>query len=324
MTNDRIALSHGSGGRLMTELISDVFLKSFKNKVLNQLDDSAEIEINCKRIAFTTDTYTIKPVFFPGGDIGKLAVCGTINDLACKGARAIALSVGIIVEDGFLISDLKKIVNSMANTAKNNGVGVVTGDTKVVNKGDVDGIFINTSGVGTIQKNMHISSVNARVGDLIIISGTIADHGVSILNVRENLGLRPAIKSDVNSISPLVEDCVSLGQYIHVMRDPTRGGLASVLNEISSQSKVGIKIYEKDIPIKKHVWNACGILGLDPLYIANEGKLVLFVDKNKANNIYLVFYNRHYFIIIDAITKIVRTIINKIINNLQIYFNHFV
>ena len=285
MKNDRITLSHGSGGRLMANLISQVFLESFNNRTLNRLDDAAKLDIDKNKIAFTTDSYTVKPLFFPGGDIGKLAVCGTVNDLAVMGAKPVALSASFIIEDGFLIDSLKKIVTSMANTAKECRVNIVTGDTKVVGRGEADGIFINTSGIGIINRNMNISCSGAKEGDVIIVSGTIADHGIAILNVRENLGLKPEIKSDVGSVYPLVESCLSLSRYIHLMRDPTRGGLVSVLNEIAKASKVGIKISEKDIPIDKKVSSACNILGLDPLNMANEGKVVIFADSKKAKEI---------------------------------------
>ena len=285
MKHERITLSHGGGGRLMADLISKVFLDSFNNKALNRLDDAAKINIANNRVAFTTDSYTVKPLFFPGGDIGKLAICGTVNDLAVMGARPVALSVSFIIEDGFLIDILKKIVISMAKTAKKCNVNIVTGDTKVVGKGEADGIFINTSGIGIIHKDMSVSCMNAKVGDLIIISGAIAEHGISILNAREKLGLKPAIKSDVVSVYPLVESCSSLFKYIHVMRDPTRGGLVGVLNEIAKASNVGIKLFEEKIPVKKGVALACEILGLDYLNVANEGKIVLFISPKKAKKI---------------------------------------
>ena len=292
MSKDTITLSHGSGGKLMQELIQSVFVKSFKNKILTRLDDSAELQLPQKNIAFTTDSYTVKPLFFPGGDIGKLAVCGTVNDLAVKGAKPIALSLSFIIEEGFLLDSLKKIVESIAKTAKDCDVAIVTGDTKVVGKGEADGIFINTSGVGIIHSNMNISSVNVKLGDAIIISGTLADHGISILSSRENLDFKPAIKSDVASIYPLVNKCRAFAKYIHTMRDPTRGGVVSVLNEIAQSSRVGIKIYEDSIPLNRSVRNACDILGLDPLYLANEGKIVLFVNLKKSKQI-LAQLKRH-------------------------------
>lgn len=285
MLSERISLSHGSGGRLMADLISDLFLKDFDNNILNNLDDAAKLNIGSERIAFTTDSYTVKPLFFPGGDIGKLAVCGTANDLAVMGARPIAISVSFIIEDGFLIATLKKIVNSIAKTAKQANIEIVTGDTKVVGKGEADGIFINTSGVGVIHDNMDVSCRNVKVGDLVIVSGEIAEHGISILNSRENLGLKPEINSDVACVYPLVKNCLGLSKYIHAMRDPTRGGMVSVLNEIAKASDLGIKIYEKDIPVKKQVAAACEILGLDALSIANEGKVVFFVEPKVAKSV---------------------------------------
>jgi hydrogenase expression/formation protein HypE len=285
MNNDRITLSHGSGGRSMANLISELFVKNFSNKVLNSLDDAAKLNIPGNKIAFTTDSYTVKPIFFPGGDIGKLAVCGTANDLAVMGAKPVAISVSFIIEDGFLIDDLKKIVISIAQAARQNAINIVTGDTKVVGNGEADGLFINTSGIGIIQKDFNVSCINAKVGDVVIVSGTIAEHGISILNARENLGLKSDIKSDVACVYPLVKSCLGLSKYIHVMRDPTRGGLVSVLNEIAKASSVGIKISEEIIPIRKQVRSACDILGLDPLNIANEGKVVFFVERSKAKAI---------------------------------------
>jgi len=292
MSRDTITFSHGSGGRIMQELIRSLFVKNFKNKILEQLDDAAALQLPQKNIAFTTDSYTVKPLFFPGGDIGKLSVCGTANDLAVKGAKAVALSLSFIIEESFSIEILKKIVESIAKTAKLSQVSIVTGDTKVVGRTEADGIFINTSGIGIIDKKMNVSCRNVRPHDAIIITGTIADHGIAILNARESLGFKPAIKSDVASVYPLVKACLKYASYIHAMRDPTRGGLASVLNEIAQASNVGIKIYEDRLPIRKSVKNACDILGLDPLYLASEGKIVLFVDVNKSKQI-LAQLKRH-------------------------------
>ncbi|MFH1621586.1 MAG: hydrogenase expression/formation protein HypE [Candidatus Omnitrophota bacterium] len=285
MNSDRINLSHGSGGRLMADLISGLFLKKFNCKTLDKLDDAARLNIGSGKIAFTTDSYTVKPLFFPGGDIGKLAVCGTANDLAVMGARPMAISVSFIIEDGFLIDTLTKIVNSIAKTAKENKIDIVTGDMKVVGKGEADGIFINTSGIGVIQGKMNVSCRDVKVGDLVVVSGEIAEHGIAILNSRENLGLKPDIKSDVASVYPLVKNCLSLSKYIHAMRDPTRGGMISVLNEIAKASRVGIKIFEKNLPVKKQIAAACEILGLDALNIANEGKVVFFVNPKGVKNV---------------------------------------
>jgi len=285
MSNKTITISHGSGGRAMQELIQNLFIKSFKNEELEKLDDAAELLLPKSRNAFTTDSYTVKPIFFPGGDIGKLAVCGTVNDLATKGAKAIALSVSFIVEENFSLKNFEKIVTSIAETAKDCSVSIVTGDTKVVNRKEIDGIFINTSGIGVIYEKINASCKNVRLDDVVILSGTIGDHGMAILSARENLGFKPTIKSDVNSIYPLVNESIKYAGYIHAMRDPTRGGLATVLNEIAQASNVGIKIEEQRIPIKKSVKAASEILGIDPLYLANEGKVVMFVDKNKSRQI---------------------------------------
>jgi len=285
MRQDRISLSHGSGGSLMADLIDEVFIGSFGNKILGALDDAARLNLPKNKIAFTTDSYTVKPLFFPGGDIGKLAVCGTLNDLSVMGAKPLAISVSFIIEEGFLISDLRKIVGSMAAAAKECGVWIVTGDTKVVGRKEADGLFINTSGVGTLHDGMSVSCRFVKEGDAVILSGEIAEHGVAILDSREKLGLEPKIKSDVACVYHLIKSCLGFSKYIHAMRDPTRGGLVSVLNEIARASGVGIKICENDIPVKKEVVSACDLLGLDYLSMANEGKVVFFVDSGKAKSI---------------------------------------
>lgn len=278
MRHDKVLLPMGAGGLLSQELMESVFLPGYGNKTLCQMDDSAELAIGGVRIAFTTDSFTVKPAFFPGGDIGKLSICGTVNDLSAKGARPLAISAGFILEEGFPIPSLTEIVNSMRTAAEAAGAQIVTGDTKVVGRGEADGIYINTSGIGAIIEGMDISCAAARPGDCIIISGSLADHGVAILNARENLKVSPAIESDVGCVAEIVEKLSALGSSIHVMRDPTRGGLASVLNEISAASEVNIRIFEKTLPIKQGVLSCCDLLGLDPLYLANEGKLVVIVE----------------------------------------------
>ena len=275
---DKITLSMGAGGRMSSELMETVFMPAYGNDILNNLDDSAELLIGNARVAYTTDSYTVKPIFFPGGDIGKLSICGTVNDLSVKGAKPMAISAGFIIEDGFPIESLKKIVRSMKETSLDAGVQIVTGDTKVVSRGEADGIFINTSGIGFILPEMNVSCRNARVGDDVIISGSIGDHGMAIMNARENLGFHPAIQSDVAPIWKIVDTISGLGRHIHAMRDPTRGGVASVLNEIAKASRVNIKIFEKSLPIKDSIATSCNLLGLDPLYIANEGKVIIFCD----------------------------------------------
>ena len=275
MKQDRILLAHGSGGRKQQALIRDIFAKKFSNPILNDFDDAAEID----GLAFTTDSYVVKPLFFPGGDIGKLAVCGTVNDLAMKGAKPLYLSASAIIEEGFEIDKLERIVESMAKACTSAGVIIVTGDTKVVEKGGADGIFITTSGIGQILPKVNISSKNAKVGDAVIISGSVAEHGIAVMNERNSLGFSGDIKSDVAPLNKIVEKI--LGKYpqvVHVMRDPTRGGVASALNEIAEMSKVGILVDENKIPIKPLIKEACDLLGLDPLHVANEGKFVAFVN----------------------------------------------
>jgi len=282
---DRISLSDGGGGRSSAQLIEGIFLTAYGNKTLRRLEDSAQLTLGKNEIAFTTDSYVIKPIFFPGGDIGRLAVCGTVNDLAVKGATPLALSVGFIIEEGFLVDDLKKIARSICSTAVECKVEIAAGDTKVVARGEADGIFINTSGIGLIMDDMDISCSNAKVGDDIIITGTIADHGISILNVREGLGFKPEIQSDLMHMDGVVEEIASFGKGLHVMRDPTRGGLASTLNEIARSSKVNIEIFEDKIPLRREVEACCELLGLDPLYVANEGKVVIFSAPNVTTDL---------------------------------------
>jgi hydrogenase expression/formation protein HypE len=285
-THDKILLAHGSGGRLSHELIDRVFKARFSNALLNQGDDSAEFEIQkpvC-RMAFTTDSYVVKPLFFPGGDIGRLAVCGTVNDLAMKGAHPLYMSVGFIIEEGFSFNELETVADSMAAAAKESGVSIVTGDTKVVDNGACDGLFINTAGVGIIPEGVNISGANAKPGDMVIISGTIGDHGAAVINVRNNFGLKGDLKSDVTPLAGLVNQMLRAGK-VNVLRDPTRGGLATTLNEIAKQSGVSISIEETKIPVRSEVKGACEMLGLDPLYVANEGKLVAIVPAENAASV---------------------------------------
>lgn len=280
-----ITLAHGSGGKLSSDLIKGI-LKSFRNPILKKLDDSAVLEgiPSCGkgRLAFTTDSYVINPIFFPGGDIGKLAVCGTINDLSMVGAIPKYLSVGAIIEEGFPLDDLSRIIASMARTAKKAGVEIVTGDTKVVGRGNADKLFINTSGIGIIGESVRISSSNAKHGDMIILSGTVADHGMAVISARKEFGFKTTIKSDCAPLNKLVMAMLKTSRNIHVMRDPTRGGLASALNEIAENSGVGIEIREKDIPVDKQTRGLCEMLGFDPLYVANEGKLVAVAPRKDS------------------------------------------
>lgn len=284
MKEDIILLAHGSGGTFMHRLIEKQIVPAVGKEKLSKLDDAAEIEIQGFRLAFTTDSYTVKPLFFKGGDIGRLAVSGTVNDLAMKGALPLALSLSLIIEEGFKLSDLEKILKSIAKTAEAAGVEIVTGDTKVVEKGSADMIFINTAGVGFIPEERSVSGSNARPGDAVIISGTIGDHGIAVINERENLGLQIPVESDVQPLNDLVEHLFAAvpAGAVHVLRDPTRGGLATTLNEIASQSNVVIRIEEERIPVKDEVKGACEILGYDPLYVANEGKMVAIIDPDYA------------------------------------------
>ncbi|MEW6555946.1 MAG: hydrogenase expression/formation protein HypE [Elusimicrobiota bacterium] len=291
METKKISLADGSGGKLTHRLIKNIFLQNLGNPILNRLDDSAicNLQSAIYNLVFTTDSYVIKPIFFPGGDIGKLSICGTINDLSMLGARPLYISLSFILEDGLQVDKLEQIVVSIAETAKKSGVKIVCGDTKVVEKGACDEIFINTSGIGIADKKIDISGHNAKLNDIVILSGTIGDHGIAVLNARQKLGLRCGrceLKSDIAPLNNLVEKMIKVcGSGIHAMRDPTRGGLATALNEIAEQSNVGIEIEESTIPLKKPVESACALLGLDPLYIANEGKLVAIVSKKDAEQI---------------------------------------
>jgi len=277
MEEKKILLSHGSGGKLSFNLIKKLVLPNFNNPYLKRLDDGAILDIEGLKLAYTTDSYTVDPLFFKGGNIGELAVYGTVNDLAMCGATPLYLSCSFIIEEGFSLSLLEKIVLSMREASTIAKVDIVTGDTKVVNKGAADKIFINTSGVGIVEEGVNISGSNAKVGDVIIINGPIGSHGIAVLSEREGLKFETDIKSDTAPLSSLVADMLEISKDIHVLRDPTRGGLSTTLNEIALSSKVDIEINEGDIPIQEEVRAACEILGYDPLYLANEGKLVVFV-----------------------------------------------
>ncbi len=278
----QIVLGHGSGGKLTSELIEKIFLPAFGNALLDKLDDQAVLEIHGIRLAFTTDSYVVTPIFFPGGDIGDLAVNGTVNDLAMSGARPLYLSVAFILEEGLATEELQRIVDSMRKAAHAAGVQLVTGDTKVVNRGNGDKIFINTAGIGVIEKPVNISASRARPGDKVILSGYIGDHGMAIMSQRENLEFEGRIESDTAPLHGLVAAMLEAGE-VHSMRDPTRGGVATTLNEIAARSKVGIYLRENDIPIRESVKGACEILGMDALYVANEGKLVAVVAAEAAD-----------------------------------------
>ncbi len=284
---DNILLGHGSGGKLSHDLIENLFAKHFKNPILDQQSDSAIIPFNGSHIAYTTDSFVVDPIFFPGGNIGNLAIAGTVNDLAVSGATPLYLSVGFIIEEGFSYSDLEKIVISMADDAKNAGVTIVTGDTKVVDKGKCDKVFINTSGIGILdKKNSKISSGSGIVpGDKIIINGSIGDHGMSVMAARNELNIRTHIKSDCACLNHMISDVLKSSNNIKFMRDATRGGLGTVLSELVKNSNFGIQVNEDELIIHENVRGLCELLGFDPLYVANEGKVVMVVGSEDAEEV---------------------------------------
>ena len=282
---EHILLAHGNGGKLTSQLIEECFLPYLQDPLLTQLDDQAIFELEGCRVAFTTDSFVVDPLFFPGGDIGKLAVCGTVNDLAVGGATPLYLSIGFIIEENFPMKELKKISSSIGAAAREAQVRIITADTKVVEKGACDKIFINTAGIGTVKKEVDFSGHNAREGDKILLSGEVGDHGIAILSSRKGIAFDTSVKSDCAPLNLLVNDLLSHAHYIHVMRDLTRGGLATILNEIALQSDRGITIYENLIPSKEEVKGMCELLGLDPLYLANEGRLAAFVHPDMAEEV---------------------------------------
>lgn len=277
-----ILMAHGGGGSLMNDLIRKVFVKAFEDQMLQASHDSATMSVEGTRLAFTTDSYVVRPLFFPGGDIGKLAVCGTVNDLAMSGAEPLALSTAFIIEEGFEKASLVKIAESMGRTAESIGVALVTGDTKVVERGKGDGVYINTSGIGVIRINADIHPKNVQPGDSVIVSGDIGRHGVAVMSAREGLAFETSVTSDCASLWSAVHWLLDAGIEIHCLRDLTRGGLASALHEIAKTRGVRIGIREREIPVIDGVTAACEILGLDPLYVANEGRFVAFVPKKDA------------------------------------------
>lgn len=285
MKTDHILLDHGGGGKISHSLITETMLPIFDNAIISRLDDGAIFKIEEKQFAFSTDTYVVDPIFFPGGNIGDLAVNGTVNDLAMCGAVPLYLSVGLIIEEGFPMTDLEIILNRMRIATKKAEVKVVTGDTKVVPKGAVDKIFINSSGIGLIPEHVNISGHNARPGDKVLLSGSIADHGITVLTQREGMNFDSPIVSDTAPLNHMVKRMLLACEDIHVLRDPTRGGVGTALNEIAISSKVGIRIYENKIPVKDEVSGICELLGFDPLYIANEGKLLAFIEADSADEV---------------------------------------
>jgi len=283
---NKILLGHGSGGRMMHDLIENLFLKHFSNTILDEQTDAAILNVGSEEIAFTTDSFVIDPLFFPGGNIGKLAVCGTVNDLAVSGAEPLYISVSMIIEEGFLMQELEVIVESLAAEAKKAGVIIVTGDTKVVNKGKCDKLFINTAGIGRIKKeNRFVSkALDIQPGDVIIINGTIGDHGMAVMNARESFNFRTSVESDCASLNHMISEV--LGQSsVKFMRDPTRGGVATVLNELVEKTKLGIELDESVMPVTSGVKAMCELLGFDPLHIANEGKVLIVASEKDGNAI---------------------------------------
>jgi hydrogenase expression/formation protein HypE len=273
----QIVLGHGSGGKLTNDLIQKVFVPAFNNDYLSRLDDQAVLQLNGSRVAFTTDAFVVTPIFFSGGDIGRLAINGTVNDLAMSGAKPLYIAAAFILEEGLATEELQRVVNSMSAAAREANVLLVTGDTKVVNRGKGDKLFITTTGLGVVDPSIQISADRALPGDKILLSGTIGDHGMAIMSQRENLEFESTIESDTAALHTLVACMLDAGVEIHCLRDPTRGGVATTLNEIAGSSRTGMIIDERQIPVRETVKGACEILGLDPLYVANEGKLLAIV-----------------------------------------------
>jgi hydrogenase expression/formation protein HypE len=282
--NEKMLLAHGSGGKLTHRLLKELVFPAFSNPILDKAEDAAILNLP-GRIAFTTDSFVVQPIFFPGGDIGKLAVCGTVNDLAMMGAKPLYLTAACIVEEGLEISILEKIIKSMAKAARAAGVKIVGGDLKVVEKNACDKIFINTTGLGLISRKINISARNARPGDVIIINGSIGEHAAAIMSARQDYKLKTSVKSDCASLNHLIAGLLTKSGNIRVMRDPTRGGVATTLNEIAQQSNVEIQLQEDALPISAAVRGFCEILGIDPLYMANEGKVLVFVAKNDSEKV---------------------------------------
>jgi hydrogenase expression/formation protein HypE len=292
---EKIVLGHGSGGKMMNDLIRDIFLPPLDNPILRIGDDAGVVSPNGNTFfSISTDAHVVSPLFFPGGDIGKLAVCGTVNDVAMMGAKPLYLTASFILEEGLEIETLINIVNSMKEVADEADVQIIAGDTKVVERGKADGIYISTSGIGNVYPMVSISGNQAKPGDHIILSGTIGDHGIAVLGARGELGFTSNIQSDVAPLNHLIETMLNTSKEIHVLRDPTRGGVASVLNEIANQSNVGIFIDEESIPVNPSVQAACEMLGFDPLYIANEGKLVAFVSERDSQKVLETMHQTKY------------------------------
>ena len=312
---DKVLLGHGSGGKLSAQLVERVFLPAFGNPTLDQLNDQATFAIDGVRLAMTTDSFVVKPLFFPGGDIGSLAVHGTVNDLAMGGAQPLYLSVAFILEEGLPMDSLHRIADSLHRAAHAAGVQIITGDTKVVEQGKGDGLFINTTGIGVVPNGLQLGSERAKPGDKIILSGSLGDHGIAILAQREGLEFDTTIESDSAPLHKLVDAILGTGAVVRVMRDPTRGGLSSSLNEIATRSQVGMVIDEEKIPVREEVRGACEMLGLDPLYVANEGKMIAIVEPDAADRVVAAMrgniYGREARVIGTVVEKNPGTVVMK-------------
>jgi hydrogenase expression/formation protein HypE len=292
---DRIVLGHGSGGKLMHDLIAKTFLPAFDNPLLRAGDDAAVFRLSaCSRLALSTDSHVVYPLFFPGGDIGRLAVCGTVNDVAMLGAKPLYLTAGFILEEGLELDVLQRVLASMREAADEAEVQIVAGDTKVVQKGKADGLYINTAGLGAVLTGVEVGGAQAQPGDVVILSGPIGDHGIAVLGARGELGFDADVQSDVAPLNHLIMAMLDAGEQIHVLRDPTRGGVATTLNEIAQQSGVGITLFEKSIPVRPAVRAACEMLGFDPLYVANEGKLIAIVEREEADRVLEAMRQQRY------------------------------
>lgn len=293
--NEQIVIGHGAGGRMSHQLIQKAFLPAFQNPALQAGDDAALVDAGLRQqLSISTDSHVVFPLFFPGGDIGKLAVCGTVNDVAMLGAKPLYLTAGFILEEGLQMETLQRVIISMKEAAEEAGVQIVAGDTKVVQKGKADGLYITTAGIGVVRPNVNVSGANAKAGDAVILSGTIGDHGIAVLAARGELGFQSSLKSDVAPLNHLIATMLDASPNIHVLRDPTRGGLATTLNEIAIQSNVGILLNEKTLPIHPEVAAACEMLGFDPLYVANEGKLVTMVPREDAEKVLTAMQKTRY------------------------------
>lgn len=293
--NEQIVMGHGAGGRMSHQLIQKAFVSAFQNTALNAGDDAALVEPGLRqKLSISTDAHVVFPLFFPGGDIGKLAVCGTVNDVAMLGAKPLYLTAGFILEEGLSMDTLKQVIESMRAAAEEAGVQIVAGDTKVVQRGKADGMYITTAGVGVVREGVNVSGANAKPGDVVLLSGTLGDHGIAVLGARGELGFQSSLQSDVAPLNHLIAAMLDASANIHVLRDPTRGGLATTLNEIALQSNAGILLREETIPVHPEVNAACEMLGFDPLYVANEGKLAAIVPKEEAEKVLAVMRSTRY------------------------------